>query len=119
MSFLSFFTRRRPKPAASSPTPKKHPRPAPEVTAQVVLGGAAVPAAVARVRRSRACLALRRPLPEGRGDLLTVRLFNGSCLHSVAAQARVDLCERDGLGCRVVCRFLSPLPAADLLHLLG
>jgi hypothetical protein len=85
----------------------------------VVLGGAAVPAAVARLRRSRAFLTLRLPLERGSGELLTLRLVNGACLHSVTAEDRLAWCEHDGVGSRVGCEFLSSLPAGDLRRLLG
>src|SRR5690242_9890312 len=57
-----------------------------------------------------------RPPPALR---LTLRLYNGACLHCVAAEARVAWSERDGPACLVGGEFLSPLPAADLLPLLG
>src|SRR5205085_11585592 len=97
--------------------PGKRARPAGNVTAQVVLGGAAFPAAVAYLPERRACLTLR--LPVAKGDRLSLRLFNGACLHSVTAEARVTWCERDGAVYRVGCQFLSPLRLADLLPLLS
>ncbi len=111
------FPVRRPRPPRSQRQYRKGRRRTDGVTSQVVLAGARVPAAVANLSEGGACLALRRPV--AKGDRLSLRLFNGACLHSVTADARVTWCERDGLVYRVGCQFLSPLRLADLLPLLS
>ena len=108
---------RRPRPPRSQRKFRKGRRSTDGITSQVVLAGAAVAAAVANLSEGGACLALRRPL--ARGDRLSLRLFNGHCLHCVTAEARVTWCERDGAVYRVGCQFLSPLRLADLLPLLS
>jgi hypothetical protein len=87
------------------------------VTCQVFRDGEPTNAGVVNLSEGGACLSLGLPL--ARGDALTLRLFNHSCLCALTADALVAWCEPDGAAYQVGCQFLSPLPASDLLHFLS